>query len=273
MSTPVRTAHPVARVLTALFAAAGLVAGVGALPASAAPPQPSWYYALGDSYAAGVGGDEPVLDGTDCGRTYDSYPALLGAKKNISCGSATTEDVLKQAKTIPPNTGLISVTVGGNDVGAIQTTTACLNGSPMCGQMIADSTLAAASVLPGKLDGVIAAIRARTPNAQIVMTGYPHLFEAQNLAGDPTLQQLAVALNYGADVLNQSIEAAAARNGVPFVSVTGAFTGHAWPSADPWIHSPLDPGVGLHPNDAGYLLGYAPLVGAALGLPVPAPAG
>ncbi|GAA2201981.1 SGNH family lipase [Sinomonas flava] len=272
MSTPVRAAHPVARALTALFAAVGLVAGAGALPASAAPPQPGWYYALGDSFAAGVGGDDPVLDATDCGRTYDSYPALLGARKNIACGSATTEDVLKQAKTIPPNTGLISVTVGGNDVLALQTTAACLQGSPMCSQMIAESTTAAATVLPGKLDGVIAAIRARTPNAQIVLTGYPHLFEVQNLASNPALQQLAQALNNGADVLNQSIEATAGRNDVRFVSVTQEFSGHGWPSADPWIHAPTDPGVALHPNDAGYLLGYAPLVGAALGLPVPAPA-
>lgn len=268
---------PLGRALLALLAALGLAAGTAALPASAAPPQPGWYYALGDSFAAGVGGDDPVLDGTTCGRTYDAYPVLLGAKKNIACASATTADVLKQARTIPPHTGLISVTVGGNDVGALQATSICLNnpgtpsspGSATCDQAIATSE-ALIPALEGRISLVVAAIRRVTPEATIVLTGYPHLFTPAGLP-EP-YQTVTTQLNAGADLLNGALEGYAAENGVAFVSVAGAFDGHGWGSVDPWINSPFGPGA-LHPNDSGYLEGYAHLVGPALGLPVPAVAG
>lgn len=259
--TPVR----LRRLAAVLVAAATLVAGPAAFPASAAAPP--LYLGLGDSFAAGVGG-ETITDAS-CGRTLEAYPTVLGGS-NRACGGATTFDVIQQARTLNPTTRKVSVTVGGNDVGALQTVAACLQGHPACLQMIEESERAATQDLPGRLTGVITAIRVAAPNATIVLTDYPHLFEIANLSGD--LQALAARINIGVDVLNASISATAQANGVGFASVTTAFAGHSYPSADQWIHSPTEPGVGLHPTSAGYLLGYAPAVGAVLGPPVLKPA-
>lgn len=263
MSHTSRTAHPLIRAFMALLAAIGLVAG--AAGASAAPPP--LYVGLGDSFAAGVGGD--TVTDVSCGRTLDAYPTLLGGI-NRACGSATTEDVIQQAATLRPTTRTVTVTVGGNDVGALQTTAACLQGSPLCADLIAASQNTAVTILPGRLAQVVAAIRAAAPNTEIVLTGYPRLFEEENLS--PELQPVATALNAGADILNASIREAAEANDVGFVSVTEAFEGHGFPSADQWIHSPTVPGVALHPTSAGYRLGYASAVGAALGPPLSTPA-
>ncbi|GAB3278889.1 SGNH/GDSL hydrolase family protein [Sinomonas notoginsengisoli] len=248
-----------------------IAAGGAAAPALAAPaaPQSGWYYALGDSYAAGVGGGALIPDGTLCGRTYGSYPADLGAKKNIGCAGATTADVIQQARTIPTNTGYVTVTVGANDLGLDKITAACLAADP--NNPLTWSTclgqLAAAQgqlgTVAANIPAIIAAIRAKSPNAQIVFTGYPHLF----LAG---LSPLTDQVNAGIDALNATIWAAATGAGAHYVPVSGIFTGHEIGSLTPWINGPGAGAAAFHPNAAGYLYGYKPLVGAALGLPVPA---
>ncbi|MDQ0258962.1 SGNH/GDSL hydrolase family protein [Sinomonas atrocyanea] len=238
-----------ASALTAL----SLVAGATA-PAVAAPPQPGWYYALGDSIAAGVGGTQYVLDGTDCGRTLDSYATDLSAKKNIGCDGATTADVLKQAKTIPPTTGRISVTVGANDLGVDALAAACLAGAPSCPTLIDDAQVAIPTLGP-KIAAVIDAIRAKSPDAKIVLTGYPLLL-------DPSSSALAATIDGGITSLNGVIQATAAAKGAGYADVVPAFYGHWIGSADPWINAPGTPGA-FHPTAAGYSGGYAPAVAAA----------
>ncbi|WP_077489088.1 SGNH/GDSL hydrolase family protein [Sinomonas mesophila] len=259
------TSARIRRLGAVLLAATGLAAGAAAFPASAAPPP--LYVGLGDSFAAGVGGD--TIADASCGRTAEAYSTVLGGVTR-ACGGATTEDVIQQAATLRPATRTVTVTVGGNDVGALQTTAACLEGSVHCAQMIEASQHAAATLLPGRLSRVVAAVRAAAPRAEITLTGYPRLFDEENLSGD--LQTVAQALNVGADVLNSSIRSAAEANSAGFVSVTEAFDGHGFASADPWIRAPSEAGVALHPTSAGHRLGYAPAVGAALGPPLTTPA-
>lgn len=270
------------RLGAAVAAAFSLVAAGGAAaPAVAAPatPQSGWYYALGDSVAAGVGGSQYVPDGTLCGRTYDSYPGDLGAKKNVGCAGATIADVVKQAQTIPTNTGYVSVTVGANDLGLSAITAACSAVNPAdpttWGACRTELGLAQAK-LPSvgeQIPAIVMAIRAKSPDARIVFTGYPHLF-ATGIPG------ILGQVNSGIDALNATIGAAAlgtAATGanIGFVDVSGAFAGHeigGWLA--PWINGPeAGAAAAFHPNTTGYAAGYAPLVGAALGRPVAALAG
>ncbi|GHG52299.1 hypothetical protein GCM10012320_22530 [Sinomonas cellulolyticus] len=239
-----------------------IAAGGAAAPAVAAPaaPQSGWYYALGDSYAAGVGGGTPI---DDCGRTAQSYPADLGAKKNIACSGATTADVIRQAKTLPTNTGYVTVTAGGNDLGLSSITAACLAADPnnpltwgtCLGQLgAAEQQL---GTVGANIPAIVTAIHAKSPNAQIVFTGYPHLF----LTG---LSPLTDQVNAGIDALDSTIWAAATGAGAQYVDVRLAFTGHELGSADPWINGPEAGSAAFHPNATGYAYGYAPVVGAAL---------
>ena len=248
------------RVAAAAAAAIALLAA-GTAPAVAAPPQPSWYYALGDSVAAGVGGTTIIDDGTSCLRTLESYPSVLGAKKNLACSGATTVDVLKQAQKLPPNVGFVSVTVGANDleVGAITQT--CLTGTP---EACAAAVLAAQSELPDVYAGIIRiveAIRAKSPDAVIAVTGYPLLFPQG-------LSPITDLVNEATDALNDTIAAAAAASGAVYVDVTDDFALHFLDSPfGSWINGPDAGFAAFHPNAAGYRFGYAPAVAAALGLP------
>lgn len=234
--------------------AIGLVAAT-TVPAAAVPPQPGWYYALGDSVAAGVGGTQYVADGTDCGRTLDSYPDDLSAKKNIGCSGATTADVLKQGRTIPPATGRITVTVGANDLGVDALAAACVAGEPSCTTLIATAEAAVPTLGP-KIAAVIDAIRVKSPDAKIVLTGYPLLL-------DPTSSPLAATIDGGISSLNNVIQATAAAKGAGYADVVPLFYGHWIGSADPWINAPDTTPGAFHPTAAGYSGGYAPAVAGA----------
>jgi hypothetical protein len=60
-----------------------------------------------------------------------------------------------------------------------------------------------------------------------------------------------VALNEGADLLNEVVAAAAARHGFQFVDVTERFLDHGVNAPEPWVLGPADPGR-FHPNLQGY---------------------
>ena len=122
------------------------------------------------------------------------------------------------------------------------------------------------------------AIRAEANHARIVVIGYPHLFEPQNMiaadAVNPTAYSpgtiaAAVSLNAATDALNGTIETTAAADGATFVDVSQAFAGHGVPSAPAvqWInYNPADPTYfgNFHPNALGQQRGYAAALAAAV---------
>ena len=100
------------------------------------------------------------------------------------------------------------------------------------------------------------------PNALIVVTGYPYLFEI--VPGDPTAA-IKDQINDAITILNGTIQRAveAQPDGVKilYVDVTAEFTGHGIGSKKPFINSD---GVGAyHPNAAGYRA-YAKAISAAI---------
>lgn len=88
------------------------------------------YVAMGSSYAAGPGitvsADTPA---NRCQRSADNYAHLLARRRqlllvDVSCGGATTAHVLgpwgelpAQIDAVTPDTALVTITIGGNDVG------------------------------------------------------------------------------------------------------------------------------------------------------------
>src|SRR5688500_2816979 len=106
MTRPFRTAW-------SAFAALALVFPVvlGATAASAEPRQAVEYDALGDSYASGYG--VPPYDGL-CGRSQSAYAVQVdGRMKN----------------ELDEDTDLVTISIGGNDVGWSTAVGACLGGS------------------------------------------------------------------------------------------------------------------------------------------------
>ena len=242
------------------------------------------YVALGDSYASGYGGGT-VLDG--CGRTASGYPALLDSLDNVelvqdaTCAGATAlttdpgppdgpvdlpqqiEDAAARG-ALTPETDLVTVTIGGNDVRFLQIVQACAGADlpETCAPAVEQARSYAEDVLAPQLAASLQAVRGAAPAADVVVTGYPHLFD--DAVPGLLTPEAAALFHAGTDALNAVI-AGQLPEGAVFVDVVENFAGHGIGSADPWIlleGGPYD----LHPNAAGYEQGYLPAVLAAAGL-------
>jgi lysophospholipase L1-like esterase len=257
--------------LVALSLAAPALFGLTA--ASASPRQPIVYDALGDSYASGFG--VPPYTPT-CGRSDAAYAVQLDGRVKIdlddfvACAGATTVSLVSggQLDALDADTDLVTLAIGGNDIGWSQAVGACLLGTDQqCTGALGFATGKISNVLPGLLDTVYAGVSAHAPDAHVLVTGYPRLFSPEYgdyLGALPAEQR---AMNDGADLLNRVIAQAAARHGFGFVDVTKRFDGHGANSPAPWLHGlmvggALDPAA-FHPNAEGYA-SYTAAVTAAV---------
>ena len=234
----------------ALFAIPVGVAG----PAVAAPPPPvAKYVSLGDSYAAGQGAGSYV---DACLRSPLGYPGLLDSEprinllRNPSCTGADFDDVDGQLAQINRGTTLVTLTVGANGLDLPGLLAACFpdpNTVP-CFTALGAANTYLATVLGPELGETLAAISSRSPNARIVVTGYPL----------PLAPGVADGVNLGVQTMNQVLAAtvaAAQAQGVNvvFADVTVAFLGHGAFSADPWLgQDATNPVTFLHPTAEGY---------------------
>jgi lysophospholipase L1-like esterase len=264
--------NPVRRAGAALAALALVPALLGPLllgsaAASAAPRGTVVYDALGDSYASGFG----VPPYEACGRSQSAYAVQLDGRMKIdledfvACAGATTTSLVAggQLEALDSDTDLVTIGIGGNDIGWSSAVVACLGGTDaQCAGALAATRARVTSRLPGLLDAVYAQVSSRAPEAHVVVTGYPRLFSPEYgafLGASPVEQQ---ALNDGADLLDEVIAAAAARHGFQYVDVRDRFVGHGVNSPDAWLLGPFDPGA-FHPNGHGYQA-YTAAVTAAI---------
>jgi hypothetical protein len=257
-----------------VIALAGLVT-VGALPAAATDSRTVQYVALGDSYAAGQGAP-PYLN--ECLQSNKGYPGLLDAEKRIhlqaneACTGARISDVEAQLSALNRGTRLVTLTVGATELNVSAVATACLPGpSDACDMEIA-RVQRLLGVCPGgtsELDGPLTDLYAQlvnaAPNALVVVTGYPLLFEL--IPGDPAVATKA-AINGATTTLNCVIERAvtatekATGADIVYVDVTSRFLGHGIGSPVSFINA-TGPDA-FHPNAAGYLFGYTAAISAEL---------
>ena len=272
-----RGRHFLAHLLTTLIAIAGLVT-VGALPAAAKTVGIGQYVALGDSYAAGQGGGADSYVNR-CLQSTNGYPALLDAQKQIhlradaACTGATTSAVgSEQLSALRQSTRLVTLTVGAADLGLSTVLTACTARTPARCQEAIDSAshllpndCGSDSTLGGRLTDLYGAVAAAAPNARIVVTTYPLLFEL--VPGDPDLA-IKAQINAATTALNCAIKKAVAESqatvDIVYVDVTAAFAGHGIGGTEvPFINPPGTGIEAFHPTAAGYVA-YAAAVSAAL---------
>ncbi|MFC1403651.1 MULTISPECIES: SGNH/GDSL hydrolase family protein [Streptacidiphilus] len=246
-------------------------AGLAAAPAHASEPG---YVALGDSYSSGVGAGSYISSSGDCERSTKSYPYLWQAAHSpssfsfVACSGATTADVLSsQLSTLSSSTGLVSISIGGNDAGFSSTMETCvLDGTSSCLSAVSTAETYINGPLAAKLDATYAAISAHAPNAHVVVLDYPHLYQVPGTCLFGISDTSRNAINGAADELDSVIAKRAANAGFTFVDVRGAFTGHEICSSDSWLHSttlPID--ESYHPTAAGQSGGYLPGFTSAAG--------
>lgn len=255
------------RTLSSVAALALVVpAALAAASASAAPPPRAVYDALGDSYGSGFG----VPPYSECGRSEAAYAVQIDGRMRIqlddfvACAGATTATLrATQLEALDESTRLVTVSIGGNDIGWGVVVASCVLGSDdQCTSAIASTTSLIEDVLPGFLDDTYSVIAAEAPNAHVVVTGYPRLFSPEFGAyynASPAEQR---AMNEGADLLNAVMSGVAEDHDFQFVDVTKRFNRHGVNARSPWILGLTDPGL-FHPNLAGYRA-YAAAVTSAI---------
>ncbi|MDG4833608.1 SGNH/GDSL hydrolase family protein [Solwaraspora sp. WMMD1047] len=234
------------------------------------------YAALGDSYSSGVGGGAPYLD-PPCDRSAGSYPELYAENQGIgsfdfaACSGATTADVrATQLGVLGPDTALVTVTVGGDDLGFSAGLKICIEGTDDDCRKVAGTAIdTIVTTLPTSLTGTYRAILAAAPYARLVVLGYPRLFEetdaCRGLPMDATKRKL---INVVAMALNAAIKTAVAeiqaRVTPVYVPVDPYFNGHRLCDPAPWINGLGSDGP-FHPNATGYRNGYLAALTRAIG--------
>ena len=281
--------------VAAALAAALLLAGCtgGTTPmadpgddASSEPARPTLsYVALGDSFTAAPG--IPETDGSDgCLRSSHNYPALvadrLGDEYDVrltdrSCSGADTSSLAGEqtfgSTPLPPqldaldrDTDLVTLSIGGNDFGVfLRLVGGCVSlaaqdpdGSPCRdaahdqGDLLAQTQ----AKIEGRLVRAIREVRRRSPDAEVLVVGYPQLAPARG--GGPDLLPLASGdLSFARHVnhaLTDNLARAAERTGTTYVDVWRASEGHDIWADEPWVNGQngVEGGaIPFHPLPAG----------------------
>ncbi len=232
------------------------------------------YIALGDSFAAGLGAKDYILSSGNCFRSRNAFSIdeVYGianifnfTPKFYACSGATTKTLLKyqieKHKSLFKKAKLITVVIGGNNVNFAEVLTFCLFNKD-CQNYFSNKLISLQKTIDNqiyKLTNTFKKLKKVSPNAQILVLGYPYLFnrnynEFCDINRFIELEEQEF-LNNMTDRLNHVIENAALNAGINYLSVTEAFSGHEICSEDSWISS-FDPTENaliesFHPNARG----------------------
>jgi hypothetical protein len=255
--------------------AAGAVLAVVAPATAAQTPHVTYNYsALGDSYSAGVGTDDYISSSGSCDRSPEGYPSLFDTSHSVSnfnfvaCSGAKTSDVLaNQLGGLSTSTNLVSISIGGNDVGFTSVMEKCIaEGDSGCNSAVNAAKAQATSTLPGALDNVYSQIKAKAPNATVVVLGYPEFYQIGGSCSVGLSDTSRGYINSGADTLDSVISTEAGKYGFHFADVRGAFSSHEICSSDWWLNSVTWPVTdSYHPKAPGYSGGYLPALESVTG--------
>lgn len=224
---------------------------------------------MGSSFAAGAGVTTSPDDPPNrCGRSIDSYPRQLARRRglalvDVSCSGATTAHVLgpwnelpAQIDAVDGQTGLVTITVGGNDlgyIGALFRASAC---APRDGASCPATSPSAQDYVDveQRLDTIAREVRRRAPRALIVFVDYQAVLPPDGVcAATPVGDAQADASRALAQRLEEITARVARRNDAFLLRASRLSRGHSACAPEPWMHGVVDrsQGASYHPNLAG----------------------
>ncbi len=272
-----------------------LMAAVVALTFSAATAigaRAANYVALGDSYAAGPLIPNPVLP-LGCLKSSNNYPRLAApgiglTLRDATCSGATTVHMTNpqnvdpdgpnppQLNSLDASTTVVSLTIGGNDIGFSEVAQSCIVVNPFSHPCLDKYNSGGVNQLKARIDAtapkvaaVLQGIKARSPSAQIYVVNYPAIFPETGYGCWPQMPigfQDVPYLRTTQKQLNSMLATQAAANGATLVNWYNASIGHdaCKGSSTRWVE-PLVPGnsaAPIHPNKAGMIGGANALLAA-----------
>lgn len=241
-------------------------------------PTGAHYVNMGSSFAAGVKtGPAPASSPARCFQSEANYAHLLAARlalslTDVSCAGATSAHLLgawnelpAQIDAVTPDTRLVTITIGGNDIAYVGNLTAasCEQGESI---RVSGMTLPcpppfpvaeeAYTTLERNLREVAAQIKARAPQARVVFIQYVALVPETQCPQSRFTGAEATALRTTAARLADITARAARENGAEVLAMDQIARGHTPCDAEPWsvgLAADYDEtqGAPWHPNRAG----------------------
>ena len=259
------------RLLVIVLTLAATILGAPAI----ATAQPGGYVALGDSYSSGLGTGSYTLS-SGCKRGTLAYPYLYSGTASgfVACSGYNIDEVRRdQLSAVTTSTQLVTMTVGGNDIGFSTVVSQCtaFSSNSACTSAV-NAAVARIPAMRANLVTLLREIRATASNATIVLLGYPHLYATGSTCGfgQPN-QTKRVAMFNGGELLNEALKRAVADTGdsrTRWVDVRPAFSGHdiCATSSQRWINGLVlvNSAESYHPNRAGHSSGYLPALRTAV---------
>lgn len=166
-------------------------------PGSVIGPGTGRYVALGDSYTSAPRTGAPAGAPPGCARSDNNYPHLVAAKlrpvsfADVSCGGATTRHLTEpqttstgvnppQLDAVTPDTTLVTLGIGGNDVGLVGLARECLTTNQavsLCAPRLTaggrDQLADRIGATAPRIGDALTQIHERAPRAQVIVVGYP----------------------------------------------------------------------------------------------------
>ncbi len=231
---------------------------VGSSPAGYLPTSPSddacfdlapqrRYVALGDSYSSGEGAGN--YSGGGCHRSAAGWPNVLSALSsrmelvtNLACSGAETEALtqafngqLPQLDALPGGTELVTVTIGGNDVGFGRVMKACFVRNCIRSGNLDEAQAQIQNQLPTWLLATYGEIQQRLNGAEFIVVGYPRITPT---GGDNCLwltKGEKKRLNALTILLDRVIGDTATDAGAKYISTLNALNGHELCTGNSWL--------------------------------------
>lgn len=227
------------------------------------------YVALGDSYSSGDGAGDYVPETAvpgGCWRSANAYAHLIeeefdfaGALAFYACSShrgAVMLDELgtpeSQIERVTEHTSLVTLGIGGNDLGFIPVLRTCIVRMPLLESSVCTEQEEDISQRMDRFEETLATviqeIRDRAPDARILVLGYPRLFPEE----PPGMYYTLTArdqrwLNGVGERFNERIRDVVYRadgevygsrqtGSVEYVNTFSAFSGHEVSAEDAWLN-------------------------------------
>lgn len=264
------------------------------------------YVALGDSYAAGPLVPLQTGQPAGCLRSNQNYPSVLaksaGQKDfvDVSCSGAKTDDFSAPQPVNPgPNPpqydaldgseGLVTMTIGGNDIGFGEIITKCasISSTNLLGAACkdfynrggSDELTGRIEATASKISDALDEIKERSPQARVAVVGYPSILPDTGPGCYPIVPFSAGDVAYlraTEKKLNAMLAEQASDAGVDYVDTYTPTIGHdaCQLPGKKWIEGlvPTAPAAPVHPNALGERA-MADALGDVVGVPVAPPTG
>lgn len=217
------------------------------------------YVAMGSSFASGPG-VAPSADAVParCGRSAANYAQQFARKRglaltDVSCSGAQSAHVLEawgdlagQLDALTPATALVTLTIGGNDIGYIGglINASCAFVAAQSGgdqsqgacRAVTQPTVQDYKGLEARMMAIAAQVRARAPKAKLIFVTYAAVLPPEGLcAATPVSAQQAKASRAIARTLDAITANVAAASGAALLDAASITRDHHACAAEPWM--------------------------------------